>query len=97
MQKFWPWWLANENRLMQECLYYTNKTELDPGYPSEMVLLRRYYGDSPCLDYYFPEIASYKMHILTKFISLKEASIVYFHGKPKPHELTGPWLGVHWV
>ena len=44
------------------------------------------------------EIASYKMHIQTKFVSLRESSIVYFHGKPKPHELPGePWVGVHWV
>ena len=63
-----------------------------------MVLLRNYYGDSPCLDHYFPEIASYKMHIQTKFVSIRESSIIYFHGKPKPHELPGePWVGVHWV
>ena len=88
-REIWPWWKTNENALMQECLY--------KGYPSEMILLRNYYGDSPCLDYYFPEIASYKMHILTKFVSLRESSIVYFHGKPKPHQVTGPWIGVHWV
>ena len=88
--EIWPWWKANENKLMQECLY--------KGHPSEMVLLRNYYGDSPCLDHYFPEIASYKMHIQTKFVSIRESSIIYFHGKPKPHELPGePWVRYHWV
>ena len=86
----WPWWLANENSLMQECLY--------KGYPSEMVLLQKYYGNSPCLDRMYPEIASYKMDIQTKFVSIRESSIVYFHGKPKPHELPGePWIRANWV
>ena len=75
---------------MQECLY--------KGYPSEMVLLQKYYGNSPCLDRMYPEIASYKMDIQTKFVSIRESSIVYFHGKPKPHELPGePWVRHHWV
>ena len=68
--EIWPWWVANENKLMQECLY--------KGHPSEMVLLRNYYGNSPCLDYYFPEIASYKMHIQTKFVSLSRSQYSIF-------------------
>ena len=28
---------------------------------------------------------------------LDNSSIVYFHGKPKPHELTEDWVKVHWV
>ena len=60
----WPWWKENENKLMQENLFQ--------GYPSEMVLLRNYYGDSHCLDYYFPEIVSYKAHVATKFVSIKD-------------------------
>ena len=86
----WPWWKENENKLMQENLFQ--------GYPSEMVLLRNYYGDSHCLDYYFPEIVSYKAHVATKFVTIKDSSIVYFHGKPKPHEISNhPWVRTHWV
>ena len=68
------------------------------GYPSEMVLLRNYYGDSHCLDYYFPEIVSYKAHVATKFVTIRDSSIVYFHGRPKPHEISNhPWVRTHWV
>ena len=63
--EIWPWWKANEASLMQECLY--------KGYPSEMVLLQKYYGDSPRLDKMFPEIASYKMDIQPKFVSLRQS------------------------
>jgi len=69
--------------------------------PSEMVLMRKYYGDSPRIDKVFPNrIISYKMHVKNNVLPggvLDMASIVYFHGHPKPHHLTGNrWVQENW-
>ena len=47
------------------------------------------------LDDLFPRrIKSYKVHVLTH--GLEDASIVYFHGEPKPHVLQDAWVAENW-
>lgn len=41
-------------------------------------------------------IYSYKAHIKKNPALLKDARIIYFHGKEKPHELCDPWIDEHW-
>ena len=59
--------------------------------PSELVMMRKLFnadGKVPRIDIGFPDrILSYKMHICTNPKLLETASIVYFHGKPKLHQL----------
>ena len=72
--------------------------------PSEMLLLRELFdqgGHCPRLDWNYPnKIFSYKMEIKPDKKLLETASIVYFHGDPKPHQLTESHhksLIEHWV
>ena len=104
-EEIWNYWLDNENQIINECRLL--------GAPSEMVLLRKLYSASPRIDTFFPgRIVSYKAHIGSEGDLIKmeyhsqiearrrrldNSSIVYFHGKPKPHELTEDWVKVHWV
>ena len=67
-----------------------------------MVLLRKYYGNSPCIDKVFPNrIISYKVNcddnnILQQEV-IDQASIVYFHGHPKPHQIIHErWVQENW-
>lgn len=47
------------------------------------------------LDDIFPgQIKSYKVHVQPQ--GLGDARIVYFHGVPKPHELSEPWILENW-
>ena len=63
-----------------------------------MVLLRQLYSHSPRLDTIFKgRILSYKVHIRDHWERVKDSSIIYFHGEPKPHLLTDSWVGRHWV
>lgn len=81
---------------------YKNFTMFD-NIPSEMMLLRRLFddkGECPRLDRIYPNsIVSYKSHYepyihrcnfegIDYYEKIKDISIVYFHGYPKPHEVT---------
>lgn len=48
------------------------------------------------LDDYVSGIYSYKAHIRGDKKLLRDAKIVYFHGKEKPHELSESWVDQHW-
>ena len=72
--------------------------------PSEMLLLRHLFnreGNCPRLDLIYPnKIFSYKMQIKDSPGLLTNASIVYFHGDPKPNQLTkSHYIGLleHWI
>lgn len=58
------------------------------GQPSEMALFRQLAAEHgwPRLERAFARLRSYKKHVLPAR-SWKDASVVYFHGSPKPHEL----------
>ena len=77
---------------------YEDKTSKVIKVPSEMDVLRRYYNDSDRLDVIFPyQIQSYKKHIVPDRRLLDTASIVYFHGKPKPHQIMyKQWVQENW-
>jgi len=48
-------------------------------------------------DLYPEKIISYKVHVTKNIKTLDNASIVCFHGKPKPHEVTELyWMQEHW-
>ncbi len=88
-EEFWGMWNGNEYNLMKECTLF--------GAPSEMVLLRKYYGNSPKLDTMFPGIVSYKAHIVPMNVAVEDTSIIYFHGHPKPHQVNEEWIRRHWL
>ena len=79
---------------------YNTFTILD-GVPSEMMLLRDLFdqgGHCPRLDKIYPnKIFSYKMQFRHNPDLLETASIVYFHGDPKPHQLMNTKLLEHWI
>ena len=79
---------------------YNTFTILD-GVPSEMMLLRDLFdqgGHCPRLDkIYSNKIFSYKMQFRHNPDLLETASIVYFHGDPKPHQLMNTKLLEHWI
>ena len=60
-EEFWGMWEGNETKLIPESkLILENVAPV----PSEMVLMRKYYGDSPRIDKVFPnKILSYKVHV----------------------------------
>lgn len=110
-EEFWGMWEGNETKLIPECTFVLPSGQ---SVPSEMVLLRKYYGDSPCIDKIFPNrIFSYKTHIGSevgieyhsqieaRHWKLENSSIVYFHGTPKPHEITHlpgeKWISENWI
>lgn len=43
---------------------------------------------------YLPGIYSYKMHCVRRLP--QDASIICFHGKPRPTEIDAPWMREHW-
>ena len=89
-EEIWNIWLNNEQKILTECTLF--------GAPSEMVLLRKLYGNSPRIDDMFPgRIVSYKVNIVPMNIAVEDTSIIYFHGEPKPHLLQDSWVGRHWV
>ena len=112
-EEFWGMWEGNEDKLIPE-----SKLILENAAPvaSEMVLMRKYYGDSPRIDKVFPNrILSYKVHVVEneppvnklkgesinvyehRLAILKQSSIVYFHGWPKPHHIAHQdWVQENW-
>jgi len=95
-EEFWNLWTGDEYNILQ-----TNKLNIGGGPPasSEMVLLRNSYGDSPRLDTIFKgKILSYKVHIINHTERLKDSSIIYFHGSPKPHQIMEQrWVKENWL
>ena len=68
--------------------------------PSEMILLRKLFNTKnpvPIIDNIHKGIYSYKCHILKYPNLLQSARIVYFHGVPKPHEISDQELLKHWI
>ena len=60
-EEFWGMWEGNEAKLIPESKLILENVA--PA-PSEMVLMRKYYGNSPCIDKIFPnKILSYKVHV----------------------------------
>ena len=60
-EEFWGMWEGNEVKLIPDSKLVLENVA--PA-PSEMVLMRKYYGDSPCIDKVFPNrILSYKVHV----------------------------------
>ena len=62
--------------------YYNFKLDVVIGAPKQLIKV--------------PE-QQYHSQIEDRRRRLDNSSIVYFHGKPKPHELTEDWVKVHWV
>jgi len=93
--EFWNMWKSNEYSILKNNLLEVGSVDA----PSEMVLLRNNYGNAPRLDHYFPNrILSYKAHVKDNLQRVNGASIVYFHGNPKPHQLKNQaWVQKHWV
>jgi hypothetical protein len=71
--------------------------------PSKWMANYRYHGDQGVIDHFwrnesrwqslFPgEIISYKVDVIAKKLPVSAAKIVYFHGKPRPWEVTEPWI-----
>lgn len=89
--EFWNYWINNEKEILKNC-------DLFPGAPSEMVVLRSLYGDSPRIDTIFKgRILSYKAHVRDHWDRLADTSIVYFHGSPKPHQVNEQWVRENWI
>ena len=90
-KEFWEYWINNEEEVMKNC-------DLFPGSPSEMIVLRSLYGNSPRVDTIFKgRILSYKAHIRDHWDRLANTSIVYFHGSPKPHQVNEEWVKENWI
>jgi len=88
--EIWNYWLENEYQIINECELL--------GAPSEMILLRKLYSASPRLDTIFKgRILSYKVHIRDHWERVKDSSIVYFHGVPKPHQIHEQWIQENWI
>ncbi len=92
-KEFWEYWINNEEEVMKNC----DQLEF-PGSPSEMIVLRSLYSNRPRVDTIFKgRILSYKAHIRDHWDRLADASIVYFHGSPKPHQVNEEWVRNHWI
>ena len=88
--EIWNYWLENEYQVINECELL--------GAPSEMILLRKLYSASPRLDTIFKgSILSYKVHIRDHWERVKDSSIIYFHGVPKPHQIDEQWIRENWI
>ena len=81
----WDVWTNKRDWVLKECI-------LKPwNIPSELEMMRKLFNEDgrvPRIDIGFPNrILSYKCHIIPNPTLLNNASIVYFHGKPKLHQL----------
>lgn len=64
---------------------------------SDMIWLDKNIPECPLIQDIFPDqIQSYKVDIVRDGKSLEDARIVYFHGIPKPHEMSDDWVKEHW-
>ena len=94
-EEFWNSWINDEYNKIQNNKLVIGERQV----PSEMVLLRNLYGDSPRIDSIFKSrILSYKIHIQQNPERIKDSSIIYFHGQPKPHQVLGAqWVQENWI
>ena len=93
-EEVWQLWKNDERMFLRDA-----KLDYGPhNAPSEMALLRVAYPDSPRLDTIFKgKILSYRVHIHGHMNRLKDASIIYFHGKDKPHTVADQqWVKENW-
>jgi len=99
-EEYWKLWEWNKTDWLTKCKMKFNneRTHREVKAPSEMVVLRTYYNNAEKLDVKFPYyILSYKKHIRDDPGMLDTASIVYFHGKPKPHQIGHEeWVQKNW-
>lgn len=83
----WKTWTEKKDWILKNCMLDYNGIKT----PSEMVMLRVLFDNRsqcPRLDKIYPnKIFSYKVHVIKKPKYLNTASIVYFHGHPKPNNL----------
>jgi hypothetical protein len=88
--KVWDVWTNRKQWVYENCILPSH------GTLSEMVLLRKMFNaDKRCakLDYIYPgKIFSYKCDILIQPELIHDASIIYFHGNIKPHNLSSSVL-----
>ena len=81
----WDVWTNKRDWVLEHCRLAPWNT------PSELSMMRKLFnedGKVPRIDIGFPNrILSYKCHILKDPKLLESTSIVYFHGKPKLHQL----------
>lgn len=69
------------------------------GKPSDLAWLRRFLPVEPdIIDQLYPgQVISYPVDVLKKGHKGAGVSIVYFHGRSKPHLVTEPWIKDNWV
>jgi hypothetical protein len=74
------------------------KYRIGSGYPSEYIWLQSVVGKpNEWLDDLYPgAILSYKAHVKRNNARVHTAQIIYFHGKPKQHQLREEWIKEHW-
>ena len=80
----WDVWTNKREWVYENCKFITKDAV------SEMVLLRKLFdqdGEALRVDNIHEGIYSYKVHIMDEPDLIENAKIIYFHGKPKPHEL----------
>ena len=79
----WDVWTNKREWVYENCRYIGDAV-------SEMILLRKLFdqdGEVLRVDNIHEGIYSYKVHIMDEPDLIENAKIIYFHGKPKPHEL----------
>ena len=88
--ELWDEWTRNFSTWKKRSVYN--------GQLSEMAFLRAVVGDTcNLLDQIYPEqIQSYKVHWKPEKMSRERARIVYFHGRPKMHEILDQELLKFW-
>ena len=93
-EEYWKLWEWKKTAWLTECQITLGGVKA----PSEMEVLRTYYNDVNKLDVNFPyRILSYKKDIMRERDMLGTSSIVYFHGRPKPHQIAHEnWVQRHW-
>jgi hypothetical protein len=83
--KIWDVWTNQREWVLENCRLLPWNT------PSELSMMRKLFnadGKVPRIDIGFPgRIFSYKSHIMKDPSLLNNASIIYFHGKPKLQQL----------
>lgn len=50
-----------------------------------------------CVQDYQSGMYSYKRHCRAEGCPPDDATVVYFHGKPRPHECSEPWIKENWA
>ena len=95
----WDVWTYKRDWVLEHCRLAPWDT------PSELSMMRKLFnedGKVPRIDIGFPNrIISYKAHLMKNPDLLRTASLVYFHGKPKIHQLLPKKFNIellkHWI